>query len=249
MKISRAVSRALVASTIVALAAMATPSAARAAEGGDIVDDTTAVAPAEDGTGGAADVADESLAGSYRSGEEESGTTYPPKDEGGVVAPVCDAGSTWYRTTAYKHGRVTKWSRYSQNDYTTSSFTWTTDHSVTVTATGNVSGTIDANVAIKKIASVAFGTTTDVGLSGETASKYSYTRSVTFNRPGKWVLYRGHDSGSGTVTRYRCNGSETGSYSIGSAKPFTFRDGTVWGLLNCANSTTDRVAKNAKNYC
>lgn len=249
MKISGIISRALLASAIVSLAATAMPSAARAADGGDIIEDAAVVAPAEDGTEGSADVPTETFAGSYRSGEEESGTTYPPKDAPGIVAPVCNSGSTWYRTTAYKHGRVTKWSRYSQNDYTTSSFTWTTDHSVTVTASGNVSGTMDANVAIKKIASVAFGTTTDIGLSGETATKYSYTRSVTFNRPGKWVLFRGHDSGSGTVTRVKCNGSETGSYTIGTAKPFTFRDGTVWGLLNCANSTTDRVAKNAKNYC
>ncbi|MFI5622401.1 hypothetical protein ACIA03_02950 [Nocardioides sp. NPDC051685] len=216
---------------------------------GDIVEETPAVAPAEDGTGGGADISDEAYAGSYRSGEEESGTTYPPKDEGGVVAPVCDAGSTWYRASAYKHGRVTRWDSHYKNDSTLERFTWTTSTTKTVSAYANTSGSIDGNVAIKKIASISLGTTTGIGLSGEVASTYNYSREVTFDRPGKWVIYRGHLSGSGSVTRWKCYSNESGSYQIGSAKPFTFLDGSSGGLINCANSVTDRIAKNAKLYC
>lgn len=230
--------------------------------------DTPIVAPDEDGTGGANDTPEEEPAPDTIISEDgseswETSGDAPPPPEGCAVGdgptsevgtrciePRCDPYSVWYKvTSSTKSGKVTRWDRHYKNDSTRETFTWSVSNSATVKATVDTHGTIGGEAALKKVAKVTLGGGTAYGLEGQIASKKFYQRKVTFTKPGKWVIYRGVASGSGSVSRYKCSGNGQKYSRTGGASASTFSKATVTGLINCANSVSGYVPRAAKSKC
>lgn len=113
----------------------------------------------------------------------------------------------------------------------------------------NSSGSFAVSVGIKKLAEVALGISSGYGLEGEVASTSKYGREVVFQSPGKWIIWAGVYTGSGTVRRYRCNSTGTSYSQIGSGTGQTFKKARVTGLTNCAHSVSDLVERDAKAKC
>jgi len=171
---------------------------------------------------------------------------------GGVslyAVTVCEPNVTSYVVpSSTRSGQVTTWHKHVKNDATSETLSITTSNTVSIKATASVSGSLSGSVAIKKIAEVALGITGNYGLEGSYASTTGFTRSATFTSAGKWILYAGVYTGSGTVKKNTCNSSGTAiSTSTGTAS--TYNNARTTGLVNCANSVSDLVAVNAKTKC
>ena len=211
-------------------------------------------APAPDGTNGAND----GEAVVYLPTTTLGATSTPSNStlgaKGGVqptVIAVCNPYEVWYTvSSAVKSGAVTTWSKHVKNDSTLETFTWTTSNAVTLTANMSVSGSLTASAGIAKLAQVALGITSNFGTQFQTASKSSYTRTVTFSTAGTWIIWAGVYKGNGSVTQYKCSSSGQ-SYSVvgQGTRGVTFNKARVTGLTNCARSVRDLVEINAKARC
>ncbi|SKC81756.1 hypothetical protein [Krasilnikoviella flava] len=196
--------------------------------------DTPIEAPADDGTNGAFDVPG-----------EETTTLLEPFAE-----TVCDPSSTWYKvTSSTKSGKVTAWGLHVKNDSTSETFTFSSDTTSTFTASTTLSGSGSASVGLAKIADVTLGTSAEAGLEGQVATKSSTSRKVTFKTKGKWVIWSGVYTGSGTTGYYKCASNGQSSSRIGYTTGKTFNKARITGLTNCANSVSNRVEVDAKRKC
>ncbi|MEV0566779.1 hypothetical protein [Dactylosporangium sp. NPDC050588] len=168
-----------------------------------------------------------------------------------IAAPtVCEPNTVWIDVASYtKEGEATKWSVHYKNDSTPEHFAWSTTKVAEVTASASFGGTLGANASLKKIAELTLSTTTNYGLQGVISVTSTYTRDVSFSTPGKWVIYAGHYSGGGSYSERRCNSTGTVISTNGSGRAFTFDKARATGLINCANSVSDRVAADAKTKC
>lgn len=237
----------------------------------DVADEVTAPeAPADDGTGGANDIPEEVPApdtvvseDGTESWETPSEAPPPPPSPcppdnaapAGSFAPlcaplVCDPNHTWYKVSgSSKHGRVTRWSKHVKNDSSRDVLTFTGENSRSITAKAEKKDSISGEVALKKIGKVTLGTEVSLGLEGHIATKSTFSISTTFTKPGKWIMWRGSDTGSGSVKRYKCSSNGQRYSLIGSATPFTFKKVSITGTTNCANSVSERIERNAKALC
>jgi hypothetical protein len=152
-------------------------------------------------------------------------------------------------TSHTKAGRVTKWAAHVKNDYTYEQFVFSTTQTSRIQATFSWTGTGSASVGIQKLAEVSLGTTTNFGGLGEYSVTNSYSRTVQFNRPGRWVIWAGHYTGSGSVAQRRCNTAGTGYSQIGSGSGNTYNRSTVTGLTDCALPAATLVEAHAKTLC
>jgi hypothetical protein len=166
------------------------------------------------------------------------------------VPSVCDPHHTWYKvTSSTKSAKITRWSKHIKNDRTRESFKWSTSRTAGFKAKVDTTGSISGEIAIKKIAKATLGGGVSYGLEGQAATTRTYSRTVTFDRPGKWIIFRGVYSGSGKVSRYKCSSNGQSYSRIGFATASTFEKASVTGLINCAKSVNDRVARSAKAKC
>ncbi|MFE6720176.1 hypothetical protein ACFVDU_21675 [Streptomyces albidoflavus] len=168
-----------------------------------------------------------------------------------IQAPViCEPGRASYSVSSHtKAGKVTAWGKHVKNDKTSETFTWTTGSTATYTASMSVSGNFSANAGIAKLAEVSLGGSVQYGKVKEKATTSSYSRQVTFNKPGKWIIWSGVYTGSGNVKRSECNANGTALKVTGNGAGKTFKKARVTGLTNCANSVSDAVERNAKAKC
>lgn len=178
-------------------------------------------------------------------------STGPPSSGFSAFAPtVCDANSVWYTANgATKSGSVTNWGKHIKNDSTPETFTFSTSTTATVGVTTNVSGQLSASAAVKKIAEVSLGLSGGFGTSGQVASTASYSRTVSFSSPGRWVIWAGVYKGGGSVQMKKCASNGKSYSTVGRGTATTFNKGRVTGLTNCANSVSDLVEANAKTHC
>lgn len=265
--------RTIVLSVAVALSLGLAPSASALALADDDETGTPITAPNEDGTGGANDIPEEIPAPDTIVSDDDTqswetpGEAPPPPEgcapmtsaarastagEAGIqcVELACDPNSVWYKVaSSTKSGKLTRWDTHYKNDSTQETFEWTASSSATVKATVATSGTISGEVALRKIAKVTLGGGVDYGLEGELASTRGYKRTVTFNKPGKWVIYRGVYSGKGSVNRYLCAGNGRSYTRTGYASPSTFNSASETGLINCGESVSGYIPRAAKSKC
>lgn len=222
-------------SVVLLITGATTASAQEASEGSAVL------APDTDGTNGTQD------------GPAEIVVVGPSSTRSGgmqIMGPtLCEPGSTAYSASSVtKSGKVTTWHKHVKNDSTSETLSISTSNTASVTASASVGGTLSGSVAIKKIAEVSLGISTNFGLEGTLASTSSFTRSVTFASAGKWIVYAGVYTGKGTVTKSVCSASGS-SITKSSGTASTFNKARTTGLVNCANSGSDLVFVNAKSKC